>query len=178
MTINLPLHHATAVTYFFSVLFHEQLGVSSDITAILKKSYPELTFEPLIFFPKNNPLLTYYAKQMGDDVTKLKRFFCYATNPLPRDLLATFKQRGIELEREYFTPFRTLNIDPGYVAQEQMLLSSHKPFTHRIYLQNGIYAELEYLYRDHKWHELPWTYPDYNDEEKKRYFMAIRRLTL
>ncbi len=178
MDVPLPLHQATLVQYFFSILFHEKLGSSLTILELLKNQYPELELSTTLFFPHNNPLLKYYAKQMGEDESKLQRFFCHATNPLDRDRLPSFKQRGLDFERKFFDPFRCLNIDPGYVAQEQMVLSSHKPFTHRIYLQNGIYAELEYLYRDHKWHELPWTYPDYNDPEKKHYFMAIRRSAL
>lgn len=177
--MSLHLHEATKVSYFFSILFNSNFGTAQDVFTLLQTTYPELQLEENLFFPQNNPLLGYYHKQMGQEESVLKRFFCYAKNPLTRDFLPQFKLRAFSLENStYNKNFRLLNIDPGFVAQEQMILSSHKPFTHRIYLQHGIYAELEYLFRDQKWHELPWTYPDYNDEEKKLYFMSIRRLLL
>jgi hypothetical protein len=178
MNSPLPLFSATEVKYFFSILFHENMGTNADIMELLKNKFPDLELDNELYKPKHNPLLGYYAKQMGEDEGKLHRFFCYAKNTKTRDYLVPCKKIALELERDYFKPFRCLNIDPGYVAKEQMVLSSHKPFAHRIFLDHGIYGELEYLYQNQEWQELPWTYPDYRDMEKKQYFMAIRRSLL
>lgn len=176
--MDLPLHSSSKVIYFFSILFHNSFGNAEDVYTLLQKNFPELKLDNNLFYPEHNPLLSYYAKQMGADVKQLIRFFCNSLNPLERDYLSVFKTRALSLERSNHQPFRLLNIDPGFVAQEQMVLSSHKPFTHRIYLKDGIYAELEYLFRHQHWIELPWTYPDYKEDEKKLYFMGVRRLSL
>ena len=37
---------------------------------------------------------------------------------------------------------RPLNLDPGYVAERKLVLASVKDHAHRIYLRDGIYAEV------------------------------------
>ena len=54
-----------------------------------------------------------------------------------------------------------MNIDPGYLTLFQLVLASAKPFSHRIYLDRGIWAEVTLLFRDGTFETLPWTYPDY-----------------
>ena len=178
MNTPLPLYEPTKVKFFFSVLYHECFGNTQKLVDLLRISFPSLNIDTQLYFPLHNPLLNYYAKQMGEEELKLRRFFCVSQNTLERDVLTSLKKTSLELERSHFLPFRCLNIDPGYVALEQVVLSTHKPFSHRMYLQQGIFAELEYLYQNQQWQELPWTYPDYTDPEKKQYFMAIRRSML
>ncbi len=60
---------------------------------------------------------------------------------------------------------RRVNIDPGYVSQAHLILATGKGYAHRPYLRDGIYADLTLMYRDRKFHSLPWTYPDYAGEE-------------
>lgn len=172
------LHNPSPVIYFFSVLYHNQIGNWDKIFALLNSSFPELELSTNSFSPSHNPLLDYYAKQMGGDVGELSRIFCHSTKPMSREELVITKTKAMTLENSFSSPYRLLNIDPGYVAQEHLVLSSHKPFAHRIYLRNGIYIELEYLFQNQQWVTLPWTYPDYKDDEKKRFFLTVRRLTL
>ena len=69
---------------------------------------------------------------------------------------------------------RLINIDIGYVAKEQVILATGKPYSHRIYLSEGVHAELVYTFQDKSFKSLPWTYPDYQDEEKIALFNRIR----
>ena len=56
---------------------------------------------------------------------------------------------------------RTVNIDPGYLLAERLVLATGKNFTHRIYLKKGIYADLTLIYQRGRFRPLEWTYPDY-----------------
>jgi hypothetical protein len=60
---------------------------------------------------------------------------------------------------------RNVNIDPGYLAKAHLILATGKGYSHRPYLRDGIYADLTLIYRDKRFHSLPWTYPDYAGEE-------------
>ena len=42
---------------------------------------------------------------------------------------------------------RPVNIDPGYINESRLILASTKDFSHRIYLRDGIYAEVTLNYR-------------------------------
>jgi hypothetical protein len=120
----------------------------------------------------------YYAKQMGAEPASLERYFVTSEKTFPREALTECKRNLFALEELLTTNFRVLNIDPGYIALEHLVLASHKPFSHRVYLGHGVYSELELIYSGKNWNVLPWTYPDYNDHEKWDYFSKQRHRLL
>ena len=69
---------------------------------------------------------------------------------------------------------RLLNIDPGYVALERLVLATGKNYTHRIHLSKGIYADLTLIFHKGSFRTLAWTYQDYADPEVIGYFNMIR----
>ena len=58
-----------------------------------------------------------------------------------------------------------MNIDPGYVALEHMVLATTKGYSHRVYLGQGIFADLTLIYDNGTYRSLPWTYRDYGSNE-------------
>jgi hypothetical protein len=60
---------------------------------------------------------------------------------------------------------RSVNVDPGYIALEQIVLGTTKGYSHRIYLGHGIFADLTLVYENGTYRTLPWTYPDYGSKE-------------
>lgn len=56
---------------------------------------------------------------------------------------------------------RPINLDVGYVDESKLILASMKNFSHRIYLSQGVYAELTLMYHKGRWDALGWTFPDY-----------------
>ncbi len=71
---------------------------------------------------------------------------------------------------------RHINIDPGYIALEKLVLASCKNFAHRLYLGNGIFAEITLSYKSgYGFLHFDWTYPDYRDTRIKGTFMEIRK---
>ncbi|MBU1181627.1 MAG: DUF4416 family protein, partial [Proteobacteria bacterium] len=64
--------------------------------------------------------------------------------------------------------------DPGYMLCERFVLATGKNYTHRIYIGDGIYADLTLIYQKSGFKKLPWTYPDYYNEKMVSYLKAVR----
>ncbi len=115
----------------------------------------------------------YYAGEMGS--TLLRCFVSFETLVNPGDL-SGFKHASNNLEAEFKNAAggRAVNIDPGLITLENLILATTKNFTHRIYLGRGIYGDLTLIFQKGRYHALPWTYPDYSDPEALIFFHAIR----
>ena len=125
-----------------------------------------------IFWPSFNPSFTYYSKEMGEE---LQRLILFCHTPQDRDLITQAKIATTNFENQNLkNGARTINIDPGVLTLENMFLTTGKPFAHRIYLGQGVYADLNYIYKQGGYQVLPWTYPDYGHPEKLAKFEEIR----
>ena len=71
---------------------------------------------------------------------------------------------------------RPVNIDPGYITAAKLVLASTKDYSHRIYLDKGIYAEITLSYRNKQFMPCDWTYPDYRTGEYIDIFTKIREI--
>lgn len=71
-------------------------------------------------------------------------------------------------------PRRTINIDPGYVSLTKLVLFTTKNRSHRIYIDEGIYADLELQFSNKSFRALPWTYPDYKTDAYIEFFNSVR----
>jgi len=101
----------------------------------------------------------YYTPEMGPDLKKLLVSFF---NPFKAENLWMAKHTTNDIERMFSdSGKRQANLDPGYLETSKLVLASTKNFSHRICLNQGIYAEVTLLYADGKFQKLPWTYPDY-----------------
>ncbi|MDR3332546.1 MAG: DUF4416 family protein [Synergistaceae bacterium] len=56
---------------------------------------------------------------------------------------------------------RRVNIDPGYLDGARLVLASTKDNAHRIYLSDGIYAELTLRRVKSGWERFSYTFPDF-----------------
>jgi hypothetical protein len=54
------------------------------------------------------------------------------------------------------------------------VLASTKDHAHRIYLADGIYAEVTLAFRGGAWQPLDWTYPDYRRADFQAFFTKCR----
>jgi hypothetical protein len=118
----------------------------------------------------------YYAEDMGGGL--IRRFVSFRDLADPGGL-ADVKLATNRLEEEFAVsssagPRRRVNLDPGYVTLAQVVLATTKNFGHRIYLRDGIYAEVTLNFLRHAWRAREWTYPDYRSEEYQRFFLAVR----
>lgn len=106
---------------------------------------------------------TYYAPTMGTGL--IKRFYAFR-DLVPADCLPDVKNQTIALETElaasgaYPEP-RPLNLDPGILSLGKFQLATTKDQAHRIYLHDGIFAEVTLRYQAGAFHPWEWTYADY-----------------
>ena len=106
---------------------------------------------------------SYYEKEMGSDLYKLFVFF---ENNIDLEDFYKYKKESNLLERDYVIKGkRQVNIDPGALSLFNFSLLSTKGFSHRIYLKDGIFSELTLYVHKGTFKALPWTYPDYLENE-------------
>jgi len=118
----------------------------------------------------------YYEDELGAPLFRRLLAFERLT---PLDGLKDMKLATNELERAQarFDGSRRVNLDPGILTLERLVLASGKNFTHRVYLGCGIWADLTLIYNKRQgWVDLPWTFPDYATEDMKRRLTALRSL--
>ncbi len=118
----------------------------------------------------------YYEPTMGSHLRKQFWAFAHRVDPaqLPR-----IKRQTNAWEEEYAAVAghdepRPLNLDPGYLTLAKLVLASTKDHAHRIYLADGIYAEVTLSFRDGAWQVWPWTFPDYRRPDYHAFFQQCR----
>jgi hypothetical protein len=114
----------------------------------------------------------YYAKEFGGSL--VRRFVAFERLIRPESLPDVKLWTNDLEQRLSMEGQRRVNIDPGYLAKAHLILATGKGYTHRPYLRDGIYADVTLVYRDKKFHPLPWTYPDYAGEEMIGILARIR----
>ena len=121
---------------------------------------------------------TYYAPEFGPHL--VRRIWAFVTLIDPAALSA-IKVRSNEIEAHWAVEGkRQVNLDPGYVSSAKLVLATTKNHGHRIYLGQGIYAEVTLQYRGlpsegKAFQPWPWTYPDYGTARYCALFEDIRR---
>jgi hypothetical protein len=115
---------------------------------------------------------SYYEPEMGSSL--LRRMIAFKILIEQKDL-ARIKNITNEIELKYSkNGKRSANIDPGYMLCERFVLATGKNYTHRIYIGDGIYADLTLIYQNNSFKKLPWTYPDYSDDNMISYLENVR----
>lgn len=118
----------------------------------------------------------YYDAEMGAGLKK--QFWVFAA-PIDPGRLAAIKRQTNLWEAEYAAleahpEPRPLNLDPGYLTLAKLVLASTKDHAHRMYLADGIYAEVTLAYRRGGWQPHDWTYPDYRRADFQQFFTRCR----
>jgi hypothetical protein len=118
----------------------------------------------------------YYEPTMGPGL--LKQFLAFRDLVRP-DGLAMIKLRTNALESQLaglgrFPEVRPLNLDPGVLSLGKLVLATTKDQAHRIYLRDGIFAEVTLRYHDGAFEPWPWTYADYRRPEVHAFLRAAR----
>ncbi|MEJ2068679.1 MAG: DUF4416 family protein [Deltaproteobacteria bacterium] len=115
----------------------------------------------------------YYTVEMGEGL--FRRLITFS--PLiPRETLVRIKQETNEIEEQFaLEGKRRVNIDPGYICAEHLILATTKGYTHRPYLGEGIHADLTLIYREGQFRPLDWTYPDYASSQVREILQRVRK---
>jgi hypothetical protein len=135
-----------------------------------------LTYGEVDFISERLPFnfTRYYAQEMGEQL--FRRFITFG-HLISVVLLPDIKRTTNRLEGKYAFPNgnRRLNIDPGYLCLQHVILATTKGYAHRTYLREGIYADLTLIYQNKSFRPLEWTYPDYRQERVIGLFNRFRK---
>ena len=119
----------------------------------------------------------YYAAEMGDIID---RVFLSFERLIEADDLPALKRRTNRMEEDARGTagdiLRPINIDPGYIELSKVVLVSTKNFYHRVYMGDGIFAEVTMHFKNNNYHFFPWTYPDYKSTDYQRFFLRMRQI--
>jgi hypothetical protein len=150
-------------------LFSPEEKILEEVTLKLQGMFgPSDWISPPLFFDRTR----YYEKEMG---WPLHRRFLSFKNLIRPEAIVDIKLRTNVVEKEYLQEGnRRVNIDPGYIALERLVLATGKNYTHRTYLSKGIYADLTLVFHQGSFQTLAWTYRDYADPVAIGYFNDIR----
>jgi hypothetical protein len=105
----------------------------------------------------------YYDAEMGAGIS---RWLWVFGDLVDRADLALVKCLTNKIEQAYtIETKRRINLDPGLLTLGNFVLATGKNNAHRIYLRDGIFADLTLIFRSGSYRPLDWTYPDYADGE-------------
>lgn len=156
---------------FICGFIYSQEDVYNKAKNILIKKFNKIDFESTII---NFDFTDYYYEEMGE---KLLRRFVSFKKLRQADNFIDIKSLCLNVEKKFAAnDKRKINIDPGYINEAKLVLTTTKDFSHRIYLGKGIYAEVTLQYKNGTFIDLPTTFPDYRTIEYKNIFLRIRNI--
>ena len=114
----------------------------------------------------------YYSTEMGEG---LKRCFLSIKDLQSLEFSADWKLKTAEIEKQLSNKGkRRINLDPGYLDLSRVVLLSGKEGSHKIYLRNGVWADLVLLKDKGGYRNFPWTFPDIKTGRYDFFFLHIR----
>ena len=114
----------------------------------------------------------YYSTEMGEG---LKRCFLSIRGLQSLELSADWKLKTTEIEQQLSNKGkRRINLDPGYLDLSRVVLLSGKEGSHKIYLRNGVWADLVLLKDKGGYRNFHWTFPDIRIGRYDEFFLQLR----
>jgi len=123
----------------------------------------DLEMQPVPFAHTN-----YYEDELGS--SPLRSFLSFEDR-IERETIAAIKLETNEMEKIWN---RAVNLDPGYMTLGQFFLATTKDQRHRVYLGQGIFAEVTLYFENGHFHPFDWTYPDYRSEAYIKFLEKAR----
>jgi len=117
-----------------------------------------------------------YREEMGDNLQR--RLFSFERKTA-RDSLVEIKKICHKIEPQFADHvhdylFRTVNIDPGILTPDNLVMASHREYNHRIYLRDGVFAQIELIWSQDCFMRLPWTNPDFCEDKAIEFLKRVR----
>ena len=123
----------------------------------------------------------YYKEEFGENL--IQKLFSFSTL-IRQDELAEIKRITNDLEINFVRENvkknmprlkRKINLDPGYITLDKYILASTKNGPSRIYLNQGIYAEITLRFINKSFVPCEYTYPNYMTTEYINFLNSVRQ---
>ena len=155
----------------FSGFIYRDKDIYQTVKAKLAGIFSPVDLESDVF---DFDFTTYYNEEMG---TPLFRRFVSFKELIPPGQLPDIKLLTNKIGKETACEGnRTINLDPGYLSEANVIIATTKNHYHRVPLQKGIYAHMEYVIKGKKICPLEWTYPDFKSAGYLDFFQELRQL--
>ncbi|MEO0293581.1 MAG: DUF4416 family protein [candidate division WOR-3 bacterium] len=153
---------------FFGIIYKEQEGLSFVLNEISKIGKIDIQSPEIPF-----NFTDYYKDEMGDS---LRRKWVSIEKVIPENELVKIKHKTLFWEKSLCVgDKRTVNCDPGGICDNRVVLVTTKNFSHRIYLGEGVFAEVTLIYKGTGFQPQAWTYPDYQSEIFLEFAMKCKK---
>lgn len=158
------------VKLFCGVLYSDILLMERARSELMAQ-FGAIDFQSQVFpFEVSN----YYRTEMGWPIWRL---FCSFQQLILPNEIAKIKIACNTIEELLaVADCRKVNLDPGYMDYDKIVLASAKYNGQKIYLDHGIYADLTLRYEKGDYHPFPWSFPDFRSGQYNRTFLRIREL--
>jgi len=166
----LKLTKPKKVKLFFGFLYSSEEIYNKAKTCLIRKfGSPDFESRSLDF-----KFTDYYREEMGSN---LKRRIISAKKLIEPEEIAEIKLFSIKVENRFsILGKRRINIDPGYINEAKLVLSTTKDYSHRIYSGKKVFCEVTLIYKNKGFTNLAWTYPDFRTKVYKDMFLRMRSL--
>lgn len=156
------------------LLYGEDKGTTNGLTQVLYGLEPILG-PPILkgpVFPFD--YTDYYEPEMGTSLVRVYMAFECLMSPAH---LVDLKHETAALEvSSAVSGQRTVNIDPGYIDINKVVLASWKEGLYKVYLGSGVWADPVAHYYEKEFHCEDWTFPDIRSKEHFSFFKEARGL--
>ena len=152
----------------FCGIMYADPSIYQKALGVLTKDFGSLEIEGKEF---DFDFTNYYEQEFGKNLKK--RFVVFGN--IDREELPKRKKKTIEIENSLKkSGKRTINIDPGYVTKNNVVVATTKELPHRVYLGEGIFADLQLILKKSGAVVLNTTFADY--KKNSDFFVKLRNL--
>ncbi|RKY83301.1 DUF4416 domain-containing protein [candidate division KSB1 bacterium] len=138
---------------------------------ILQEKYGKIDFQSQKF---EFTVTDYYCSEMGSPIYRL--FISFQQLIHPKEIARIKTETNAIEEQLAVEGKRKVNVDPGYMDFDKVVLASAKYNGQKIYLDFGIWADLTLYYQKGNFYPYPWSFPDFKSGIYNRCFLRIREL--
>ncbi|MBL7069729.1 MAG: DUF4416 family protein [Candidatus Omnitrophica bacterium] len=165
-----PVLTKGGVKIIAGLIFKDRETLKKTLRVLSRKLGP-IDMESEIF-PFN--LTRYYNDEMGEDLKR--KFISFRKLRDSKDIYKLKLFTNKVEKRLSISGRRRINIDPGYLTLAKLVLFTTKDYSHRIYIEDGIYAEVTLSFKNGSYKPWEWTYPDYKTTDYITFFNRVRSL--
>ncbi|HZJ87850.1 MAG TPA: DUF4416 family protein [Sphaerochaeta sp.] len=156
--------------YLIIGLLYRDQEVLAQVLKELEQHYGPIAehSESGVFTPTS-----YYNEELGGVPQRLFVRFAELVDP---STIAAIKRESNSIEDRWSLDDgrRQINIDPGILSLNSVILATAKGRTHRVPLSQGIWADLTLHWCKGEFIPLEWTYADYRDSATRALFTRWR----
>src|SRR3989338_3060338 len=143
---------------FIAALYSDE-EVYDKSVSFLKEKFGNVIIESK---PYNFTFTDYYNEEMGSGL--VKRFIVFRKEANKKELAQVRKLTG-EIEDKFrVNGKRKINLDPGHISSDEVVLASVKKKDFKEEIGNGIFAHRIYAFENGKVKTFFHTFPDYRVE--------------